>query len=354
MRQTCTISETCLSTAMTYLKMMKDNVGNYLKQDTRMKRANSTVDNKSGKKGIFGPTLRRIVKAGGGNKSNLQCSGSSTSKGALQLKNLTDTLLKCEKTINASCDKESFPHPNMTAVKECKTAMTSFTTLVTSCQKKSGSEACTCWTDTAFTPLVATIKNCSISDDSKAIVKQMGLCKGNFSLCKKFEDEGLVAISACSESTADLLTKAKALTASKTGLTAAKTAASTLSTRLGQTGRAAATTCAEVVAKITALLKAVGENPASSTVATLAGEVTGVTVTCTNAEKTSLKGQVTSISTAITAVDEELATVQSDLLTATGTTASTSAISGASTATSSSSGRRNIVARHLMNHFNLN
>ena len=156
---TCTVTETCLSNAMTYLKMMKDNVGNYLKQDTRMKRANSTVDNKSGKKGIFGPTLRRIVKAGGGNKSNLQCSGSSTSKGALQLKNLTDTLLKCEKTINASCDKESFPHPNMTAVKECKTAMTSFTTLVTGCQKKSGSEACTCWTDTAFTPLVATIKS---------------------------------------------------------------------------------------------------------------------------------------------------------------------------------------------------
>ena len=159
LRQTCTITETCLSNAMTYLKMMKDNVGNYLKQDKRMKSANKTVDNKSGKKGIFGPTLRRIVKAGGGNKSNLQCSGSSTSKGALQLKNLTDTLLKCEKTINASCDKESFPHPNMTAVKECKTAMASFKTLVDGCQKKSGSEACTCWTDTAFTPLVATIKS---------------------------------------------------------------------------------------------------------------------------------------------------------------------------------------------------
>ena len=159
LRQTCPITETCLSNAMTYLKMMKDNVGNYLKQDKRMKSANKTVDNKSGKKGIFGPTLRRIVKAGGGNKSNLQCSGSSTSKGALQLKNLTDTLLKCEKTINASCDKESFPHPNMTAVKECKTAMDSFKTLVDGCQKKSGSEACTCWTDTAFTPLVATIKS---------------------------------------------------------------------------------------------------------------------------------------------------------------------------------------------------
>ena len=102
-----------------------------------------------------------------------------------------------------------------------------------------------------------------------------------------------MAISACSESTADLLAKAKALTASKTGLTAAKTAASTLSTRwAAHLGRAAATTCAEVVTKITALLKAVGENPASSTVATLAGEVTGVTVTCTDAEKTSLSGQV--------------------------------------------------------------
>ena len=124
-------------------------------------------------------------------------------------------------------------------------------------------------------------------------MEQMGYCRGNFSLCKKFEDEGLVAVSACSESTADLLTKAKALTASKTGLTAAKTAASTLSASSGRrVARAAATTCAEVVSKITALLKAVGENPASSMVATLAGEVTGVTVTCTDAEKTSLSRQV--------------------------------------------------------------
>ena len=121
-------------------------------------------------------------------------------------------------------------------------------------------------------------------------MKQMGYCRGNFSLCKKFEDEGLVAISACSESTSDLLTKAKALTASKSGLTAAKTAASTLATR--REARAAATTCAEVISKITALLKAVGENPASSTVATLAGEVTGVTVTCTTEEKKSLGTQV--------------------------------------------------------------
>ena len=121
----------------------------------------------------------------------------------------------------------------------------------------------------------------------------MGYCRGNFSLCKKFEDEGLVAVSACSESTADLLAKAKALTASKTGLTAAKTAASTLSASSGRrVARAKATTCAEVVSKITALLKAVGENPASSTVATLAGEVTGVTVTCTAEEKKSLGTQV--------------------------------------------------------------
>jgi hypothetical protein len=137
-------------------------------------------------------------------------------------------------------------------------------------------------------------RTCSISEASKAVVKQLGYCRGNFSLCKKFEDDGLVAISACSESTADLLAKAKALTASKTGLTAAKTAASTLSGSSSgrRMARATATTCAEVVSKITALLKAVGENPASSMVATLAGEVTGVTVTCTETEKTSLKGQV--------------------------------------------------------------
>ena len=56
------------------------------------------------------------MKAGGGNKSDLQCNGVSNSTGANQLTNLTQTLLKCEQTINASCNTANFPLPNVTQV----------------------------------------------------------------------------------------------------------------------------------------------------------------------------------------------------------------------------------------------
>jgi hypothetical protein len=102
--------------AVTYLKLMQSAVGNYIRQEARIKRANKTGGNKNGKKGLFAPTLRRIVKAGGGNKSDLQCNGVSNTTGANQLTNLTNTLLKCEKTINASCNPANFPLPNMTQV----------------------------------------------------------------------------------------------------------------------------------------------------------------------------------------------------------------------------------------------
>merc|ERR1712071_144436 len=354
---TCTANATCLNNAMEYLNLMKGAVANYLKQDARIKRSNKTESNKSGKKGLFGPTLRRIVKAGGGNKSDLQCAGSSNSSGAKQLKSLTDTLIKCESTINSSCNTANFPLPNMTEVSACLTAMGTFKSMVDTCMNLNGTTACSCWINSTFATTATTIRGCKISDTSKLVVKQLGYCKGNFSLCKTYEDEGLKAISACSESSADLTAKAAALTANSAGLTVAKTTASKLSSSR-RVARATATTCAEIVTKITALLLLVDQNPSSTKISTAAAEVTSVTVTCTTTEKASLTTQVTSLTAAVATVAAELTTVQQDLETATGSTASAAAISAAanstSTATAASSGRRNIVARHLMNRLNLN
>jgi len=350
-RSTSSINSTCIDNAMTYLKVMKDNVANFFKQETRIKNANKTGGKKSGKKGLFAPTLRRIVKAGGGNKSDLQCNGVSNSTGANQLTNLTQTLLKCEKTINASCNPSNFPRPNATMVSLCKTDMTAYKGMVDTCLTKTGEEACNCWLNSTFETAVAKVRACKISDSSKAMIAQLNLCKGNFSLCKTYEDEGLKAISACSESTDSLKAKAKALTQNSDGLTAAQTTASSLANSTSRRTRAAVTTCAAVVSTITKLLTLVDQNPASSQISVLAATVTSVTVTCTTAEKTSLTSQVTSLATAVTTVSSELATVQADLETATGTTASASAIASA-TVTGSSSSKRNIVARHLMNRFN--
>jgi hypothetical protein len=143
---------------MTYLKLMKDAVGNYMKQDARIRRANKTGGNKNGKKGLFAPTLRRIVKAGGGNKSDLQCNGVSNTTGANQLTNLTNTLLMCETTINASCNPVNFPTPNMTLVIECLSTIGSFKSMVEGCMKMNGSDACNCWSNSSFTNLTTSIR----------------------------------------------------------------------------------------------------------------------------------------------------------------------------------------------------
>lgn len=354
-RQTCTANATCLNNAMAYLKMMKDNVGNYLRQNKRFRAVNKTGGKKSGKKGLFGPVLDKILEAGGGNKSALSCAGSTTSAGAKLLKNISDILIKCESNINKSCNPANFPLPNVTKVDLCVTTMGTFKSMCEICMKKNGTDACGCWSNSSFTSLATEIKTCKLSTESKAMVAQLNSCKGNFSYCKSTEDNSLKAISACSKSTGDLLKKAASLTANSAGLTAAKTTAASLSgsrVATGRMARATATTCAEVITIIKKLLKISDQCQACPGTATLAKDVTGVTgLSCTTAEKATLKTQGDSLDTAIAVVAVSLAAVQTTLETATGTTASTDAISSA---TAKSAGRRNIVARHLLNRFNQN
>ena len=159
MRASTCLNFTCIDEAVSYLKLLKDRVANFEKQDARITRQNKTGSGKSGKKGLFGPLVRRITENGGGNSSNLTCNGAINS-GADQLTNLTTTLLKCEDEIKAACDPSNLPQPNMTEVTICNTAITTFKNKTGECIKKTGSEACTCWDDTTIASTAATIKTC--------------------------------------------------------------------------------------------------------------------------------------------------------------------------------------------------
>merc|ERR1712059_228969 len=143
---------------------MGDQVGNYLRQDKRFRKANST----SGKKGLFSATLQRILNVGGGNKSELKCQGVAGTEGAKTLKNLSSTLIMCESTINTSCSTANLPLPNVTEVDTCLVVMTSFKAMVDACLLKSGSASCSCWSNSSFSTLANKIKKCKLSDDSKA------------------------------------------------------------------------------------------------------------------------------------------------------------------------------------------
>merc|ERR1712227_457657 len=359
---------TCLLNAMNYLGLMKTQVANYLRQQGRIAAANKTGEKKHGKKGIFASTAQRIIRSGGGDSSALSCQGSTISNGAKNLTALAALLNGCEVKVKAACATENMPLPNMTEVMTCTTAMDSFKSMVETCTKikENGTDACTCWSNSNFTALETTIRSnmCKGKDAQSASTAQLKACRGNFSACKQAEDDGMKAMSSCATSKADLLASAKTLTANSAGLDAAKTKVDSLAgngTRSPFFAAAAraAESCAEIITIVTEIKTIVAANPENSTVTTLTTKITSVasTVTCSDAEKTSLATSSSDLAAAKESVDGSLATIKEDIEIASGSPPTDEEISSATTAssaTAASSARRNIVARHLLNRFNLN
>ena len=58
----------------------------------RIKSQNKTGSGKADKKGLFKPLISKLIKAGGGNASDLSCAGSKVGDGAKNIKNLTDEI----------------------------------------------------------------------------------------------------------------------------------------------------------------------------------------------------------------------------------------------------------------------
>jgi hypothetical protein len=349
------------------MKIWKDVVSNFKKQNARMKAQNSTGGSKSGKKGLFAPTAFKLIDIGGGNRSNLSCGGTYGSDGAKQLVNLTKTLLDCELSVNTSCNTANFPQPNTTFIEACETGTTSFETQGKVCldktlsnTKTNVSDACGRWVGPQLAATALATKSCKASDEAKKISKQFSKCKSAFSVCRKYEDAAIPSIAACSQSSSALTKKAATLSANSASLTSVKAKASALagSSSGKRVVRAVATTCAEIVSKTKALLEKSTKFP-SADLTSDAAEITGVasSVSCSTAEKASLTTQVTSLETAITTVKAALSSVQTLLENLTGSTASssvlssnapTSAPSANSTSTAAASGRRARIVRDMM------
>merc|ERR1711983_283836 len=71
------VNSTCLETAVKLLKIVQQRVTNFLQQQKRMSKFNTTGGKKSAKKGLFGPIASKVIDIGGGNASDLSCSGKS-------------------------------------------------------------------------------------------------------------------------------------------------------------------------------------------------------------------------------------------------------------------------------------
>merc|ERR1711915_1142386 len=91
---TAKVNLTCLRDAITYTKFLKDNVINFLRRSTRLNRQNDLTNKKASKKGEFKEPAARLIQAGGGDRSNLSCAGSTSNKGAEQIKTLIRSVKK--------------------------------------------------------------------------------------------------------------------------------------------------------------------------------------------------------------------------------------------------------------------
>ena len=126
--------------------------------------------------------------------------------------------------VNASCTTD-FPMPNMTFVDACANDTSLFVTLATECvtmsKEATASEACACWSAPELAMASEAVKDCKIPEVS-AIAQGLKACKAAFSTCRKFEDEAVSSMAACSVSVDTLKAKAAALSANHESMTAAK------------------------------------------------------------------------------------------------------------------------------------
>merc|ERR1712079_420475 len=309
-KSTRTLDGMCIENAVTAMKRWKDVVANFDKQKTRIEKQASIAGKKSGKQSVFGPIALKLVDLGGGNKSALTCSGSATSEGALQLTNLTSTLFDCEVLVNASCTTD-FPMPNMTFVDGCVNATDLFKTLATECMTMSkeatATEACACWSAPEMTMASEAVKDCKITEVS-AIAQGLKACKDAFSTCRKFEDEAVSSMAACSVSTDALKAKAAAF-----------------------------------ITLVTTIVTIAIDFPSSPMIVTVSADiVASSSLTITDDEITSLTAVEETLTAAVELVTDAFAEAQATLEDATGSTLSAAGLSSVAASITTARARQRV------------
>merc|ERR1712106_615312 len=357
------VNSTCLDTAVKLLKIVNSRVTNFLIQQKRMSKYNSTGGKKSGKKGLFGPIASKVIDVGGGNASDLSCSGNKTNVGATKLKSIISSLQTCEENIKTACDPTAYPLPNVTKGAECKTNMESMKKSVTACGKKTGDEACTCWLDADLKAIAEKVKTCDVSSENKKVTAQHKQCTGNFSACKQIEDTAVTYIYACSQSASALKVKAAQAKSNVDALGEAKNKTSALAG--SSTGRStvirkratSVSTCSEFIALSATLLQAADDAPTSSAVETMAKILSAVSsaLSCTTAEKATLTVQTTTYTQKISKVTAAYSGLKSSVEDASGTTSDAEIVAAGEAAAASTkkvAAKRNRLVRNILSNLN--
>merc|ERR1712209_339452 len=330
-RTTC-LSTTCVDTAVAAMKLLKDKVDNFEKQEKRISKKSNIGSKKSAKKDVFGPTLQRLSDAAGGNLSAPVCAGNASSPGAAQMLNLSMTLQTCDDDIFAACDTSNLPTPNDTKVAECKAAIATFKNYTDTCTALDGAAACDCWTPSAaVTAATAEIKACDLSSNNTAVVTAVKACKAAFGKCRKYEDDVGDIIFSCEQNADTLKLKLKALSdnSDKVGQVATKVDALVNATRRNfASGRSAkakrdASTAAGFISICTQINTWVTENPYYYQISSYATTIITVTAPVfTAADLTALSTVNTALQVSVTTLTVAVSTMQATILELTGATVS--------------------------------
>merc|ERR1711936_855663 len=330
-RSTC-LSTTCVDTAVAAMKLLKDKVDNFEKQEKRISKKSNIGSKKSAKKDVFGPTLQRLSDAAGGNLSAPVCAGNASSPGAAQMLNLSMTLQTCDDDIFAACDTSNLPTPNDTKVAECKAAIATFKNYTDTCTALDGAAACDCWTPSAaVTAATAEIKACDLSSNNTAVVTAVKACKAAFGKCRKYEDDVGDIIFSCEQNADTLKLRLKALSdnSDKVGQVATKVDALVNATRRNfASGRSAkakrdASTAAGFISICTQINTWVTENPYYYQISSYATTIITVTAPVfTAADLTALSTVNTALQVSVTTLTVAVSTMQATILELTGETVS--------------------------------
>lgn len=313
------MEETCLTKAVSYMKLLKGKVINFGKQLKRVQTNIKQASGKHGKKDVFKPLIAKIRSAGGGNASDLQCNGVSDGPGAEKLKNLTAELTACEQTINLTCNHE-FPQVNMTKLLKCDDDLQLFVNLTNAAIAADGAEACALWVAddvaSASLALTADFAKCDLSTINAEFTAAKKDCVAAFGACRKIEDTVSATISACSPANS----KANVLAAITAGV-ANKEAAAKLSQKVaalagaGNSARQAENiTCMDFAAEVIVAATSISLAPLSVGLQqTLLDLVAMVVSPCTDTEAIELSAAETFFNAKAKSIDTALAAKNEDL-----------------------------------------
>jgi len=326
-----TVNLTCLTTAIQLLKFQKDQVNNFLTRHTRQQKQNALTTKKQGKKGEFAEPAARLIQAGGGNKSNLTCGGSTTSTGAKQLLNLTDLLDGCADAIKDACTPPA--GINQTFMNECYEKSKGYNTTLSGCVTTalSGSDPCSCFTDAKLVGAMTNLKSCKGKDEAKMAAKARTKCLTQTRACNSYVElagrlqytckytaddlkKTLAQINANNATVAAAMAKVKALTGVEATdgsnnssrrareanhedniapMDAVQQLMSFQGRHLGKRelrAKRETYTCATMTSAVETCTTAVSSTPTGTSVVTACTiETTQTSITCTDAEKTALQ-----------------------------------------------------------------